>query len=53
LGTPHVLFQTATLHNGPYVVTADGKRFLVNSEDVNEAPQPLTLVENWTAELKK
>ena len=53
LGTPHVLFQTATLHNGPYVVTADGKRFLVNSEDVKEATQPLTLVENWTAELKK
>ena len=36
-----------------YDVSADGQRFLVNT-DVGEATSPpLTVVLNWTAELKK
>lgn len=55
LGTPHTLFRAAGVQNtlGPYTVTADGKKFLVNSGDVKEENQPLTLVQNWDAELKK
>lgn len=55
LGTPHTLFRAAGVQNtlGPYTVTADGKKFLVNSGDVKEENQPLTLVQNWDTELKK
>ena len=54
-GTPHVLFHQTGVQNqqGPYAVSADGKRFLMNVGDVKEESQPLTLVQNWTAELKK
>jgi hypothetical protein len=35
-----------------YDVSADGQRFLIpNSPDTN--PEPLTLIQNWTAGLKK
>ena len=55
LGTPHTLFRAAGVQDtlGPYDVTADGKKFLVNSGDVKEENQPLTLVQNWPAQLKK
>jgi hypothetical protein len=33
-------------------VTADGKRFLINMT-TDEAPAPLQLVVDWTADLKK
>ncbi len=54
-GTPHILFHPSGVQNqqGPYAVSADGKRFLMNVGDVKEESQPLTLVQNWTAELKK
>jgi hypothetical protein len=39
--------------SGPYDVTADGKKFLINGEDVKESSEPMTLVLNWTEELKK
>lgn len=54
-GTPHLLFHVAGIQNqqGPYTVTPDGKKFLINSGDLKEESQPLTLVQNWTAELKK
>lgn len=53
--TPHLLFRAPGIQTqqGPYDVTADGKRFLVNSGDVKEENQPLTLVQNWPAQLKK
>lgn len=35
-----------------YDVSADGRRFLVVSDDVSNA-RPLTLVQNWTASLHK
>ena len=55
MGTPHALFHAGGIQTqqGPYAVTADGKKFLINSGDVKEESQPLTLVQNWPAELKK
>ena len=55
MGTPHALFHATGIRGslGPYTVTADGKKFLVNSGDVKEESQPLTLVQNWPAEIKK
>jgi len=44
LGTPQELFQATT---------ADGKRFLINGTTAQAASQPLTLVTNWAADLKK
>jgi Tol biopolymer transport system component len=54
-GTPHQLFRGSGVQGqqGPYDVTAEGKMFLMNSGDLKEEGQPLTLVQNWTAELKK
>ena len=37
----------------PYDVTADGQRFLVNTVVEQKASAPITLVINWTADLKK
>ncbi len=55
LGTPKALFQAnfASGPAGPYDATADGKKFLVHSVNAQESDVPLTLVTNWTAELKK
>jgi eukaryotic-like serine/threonine-protein kinase len=55
LGTPHILFQAVGIQReyGPYDVTADGKRFLINSGNLKEGSDPFTLVQNWPAELKK
>jgi hypothetical protein len=38
---------------GSYDVTADGTRFVVNANGDENHPAPITLVLNWTAELKK
>jgi eukaryotic-like serine/threonine-protein kinase len=55
LGTPHILFQSTAVQrqNGPYDVTADGKKFLINTGNLKEGLDPLTLVQNWPADLKK
>jgi serine/threonine protein kinase len=55
LGTPHTLFQAIGVQReyGPYEVSADGKRFLLNSGNLNKSSDPFTLVQNWPAELKK
>lgn len=37
----------------PYDVTADGKKFVVANQRPGQASQPLTLVTNWPALLKK
>jgi hypothetical protein len=34
-------------------VTKDGKKFLVNSGSTTQGNDPLTLVTNWAADLKK
>ncbi len=63
---PRTLFQTSIVVSGlglgggqsnyifRYAVTADGKRFLINSvqADSGAASQPITVVLNWTAGLK-
>jgi eukaryotic-like serine/threonine-protein kinase len=57
-GTPHALFDVEVPEPNPpyptnYVVTADGQRFLVNSV-VDQPTRPaLTVILNWTADLKK
>jgi Tol biopolymer transport system component len=53
----HALFHInvapeATERAGSYDAAADGTRFIVNSNS-DENPAPITLVLNWTAELKK
>jgi eukaryotic-like serine/threonine-protein kinase len=55
LGVPHTLFPAVAIQRqqGPYDVTADGKKFLINSSNVKEGSEPVTLLQNWTAEVKK
>jgi len=38
---------------GNYDVTGDGSRFVLDSAVTDESSAPLSLVQNWTAELKK
>jgi dipeptidyl aminopeptidase/acylaminoacyl peptidase len=57
VGTPHALFRLRSpLGNvgliSPYDVTADGQRFIV-IETPEQASKPITLVTNWTSELKQ
>jgi hypothetical protein len=56
-GKPAPLFQAPFQVNGnnvgrPYDVTPDGQKFVANSV-VETAPQPLTIVSNWTSLVKK
>jgi Tol biopolymer transport system component/predicted Ser/Thr protein kinase len=52
-GAVHPLFQTRAVSIfWGYDVTADGQRFLVNSLEQEES-QPLTLVVNWPAALRR
>jgi len=55
LGTPHELFRadTVILAQGPYCVSPDGQKFLINQKTPISASQPFTLIANWTADLKK
>jgi hypothetical protein len=41
------------VRSGAYDVTADGKKFLLNSGNLKEDSEPMTLVENWPEELRK
>ena len=49
------LFQVSrgAIIGSPYDVTADGKKFLVVSQAALQTAQPLTLIANWLALLKK
>ncbi len=56
LGSPHTLFhlRSSGLGNPAFTVTPDGKRFIVNSApEGSSTGRPLTLITNWTADLKK
>ncbi|HUK87068.1 MAG TPA: hypothetical protein VLT85_05340, partial [Terriglobales bacterium] len=55
LGVPHALFKFNAVSgpDGPFAVSGDDQRFLLNRLSGDSAPAPLTLVTNWTAELKK
>ena len=58
-GVPVALFEAHLVHRGndtqlQYDVTADGKRFLINTAGADAAfAPPLTVVTNWQADLKK
>ena len=54
-GVPRVLFplNLKSVFGQQYDVAADGKRFLVNSPIQQGEIAPLTVVQNWTAALKK
>ncbi|HKD86199.1 MAG TPA: protein kinase [Terriglobales bacterium] len=56
LGTPHALFSSTLqgLNFGPYDVSANGQRFLLNGAGAVEGETtPLTLVTNWVEALNK
>ncbi|MGA7928008.1 MAG: protein kinase [Candidatus Sulfotelmatobacter sp.] len=58
-GSPQALFQTrarepvSSEEFFTYDVSADGQRFLINSDLPEKNPPPVDIVLNWTAELKK
>ena len=48
------LFQTKIVwQNDGYDVSSDGSRFVVDTISTDETPSPLSLVLNWTSELRK
>jgi eukaryotic-like serine/threonine-protein kinase len=55
LGVPHTLFQAVGIQRdyGPYDVTSDGKKFLINSGNIAHGGEPLMLVQDWQAAIKK
>ncbi len=55
LGTPHALFKATTVTgtSGPYTVSADGKKFVMNTVPPQSITEPLTLITNWPADLKQ
>jgi len=55
LGAPHALFKAATVSgiSGPYTVSADGKKFVMNTVLPQSITEPLTLITNWPADLKQ
>jgi len=54
LGAPHALFKATTVSgaNGPYAVSADGRKFVMNTVRADAVTEPLTLITNWPADLK-
>ena len=55
-GSPVPLFEARLLEHPSlrqYEVTSDGSRFLLNRLATDELHAPITLVQNWTARLKK
>ena len=50
---PKPLFDTRLSGNQRFAVTADGKRFLMPWPLEETASQPLTLVFNWNAALRR
>ncbi|HEY8130503.1 MAG TPA: hypothetical protein VII12_01315, partial [Thermoanaerobaculia bacterium] len=54
-GVPRVLFPVKIkgINGSLYDVSADGKRFLINTPVEQAEIAPLTLVQNWAASLKK
>jgi Tol biopolymer transport system component len=56
VGAVKPLFQTRAAspnYQYPYDVSADGQRFLINTLPEQTASEPITVVVNWTAGLKK
>ena len=55
IGEPRTLFpmNLKIVPGRRYDVTADGKRFLINTPVAAERSEPVVVVLNWTAELKR
>jgi hypothetical protein len=56
IGVPTELFQAAIKniqHSLCFSPSNDGQRFLVNTYVESNNPAPITVVLNWTADLKK
>ncbi|MFZ0803135.1 MAG: hypothetical protein WAN70_13310 [Terriglobales bacterium] len=55
LGTPQALFKATTVSgsSGPYTISADGKKFVMNTVLPQSVTEPLTLITNWPADLKQ
>lgn len=55
LGAPRVVIKAATVNasGGPYTVSGDGKKFILNTLLPQALTEPLTLITNWTADLKQ
>jgi Tol biopolymer transport system component len=55
LGAPHALFKATTVSgpSGPYTVSADGKKFVMNTVLQQSTTEPLTLITSWPADLKR
>jgi eukaryotic-like serine/threonine-protein kinase len=55
IGEARSLFRARTPFSPHWIydVSPDGKRFLINSLQQPASPEPLTLLVNWEAELKK
>jgi hypothetical protein len=56
VGRTQQLFEAESAPGGlgpMYDVSADGKKFVIASRDRSEAANPLTLVLNWPALLKR
>jgi hypothetical protein len=55
LGAPHALFKANTVSGsvGTYTASADGKKFVMNILPPQTVSEPLTLITNWTADLKQ
>ena len=49
-GVPKLLFEKSGIGN--YDVSRDGQQFLV-AVPVESSPEPITVVLNWTADLKR
>lgn len=54
-GTANPLFETRSRYTGnsAYDVTSDGQRFLINTVVSGQTSTPITVVINWTSDLKK
>jgi eukaryotic-like serine/threonine-protein kinase len=55
LGTPHALVKATTVSgtSGPYAVSADGKKFVINTVLPQSITEPLTLITNWTSDFRQ
>lgn len=54
LGIPHALFKPLGVNQyWWHAVNADGKKFVIDVVNSRAATEPFTLVQNWTASLKK
>jgi hypothetical protein len=45
--------SAVSVSSGTYTVSADGKKFVMNIVLPQSMSEPLTLITNWTADLKQ